>query len=81
MSVPAAGARIEIVSSDDMPDDRTAVCVEREGDWVLCVREGEITPRFREDVNKLLAHITHAGLWLQQWPENDRAEPCEREAV
>lgn len=81
MSVPPARARIEIVTAEQMPDARTAVCVESEGDWVLCVREGEMTPRCRDDVNKLLGHITREGLWLQQWPDDRRAEPCHREAV
>lgn len=73
MAAPAR-ARIEIVTAEEMPDDRAAVCVESQGNWVMCVREGEITPRLLSDINKLLAHITASGQWLQNWPDH-RPEP------
>lgn len=75
-----AQAHIEIVTADEMPGDRAAICVERQGRWVMCVREGEITPRLLGEINSLFAHITATGQWLQNWPEH-HTEPQQQEAV
>ncbi len=41
--------------------------LERDGEFVMLVRRGQMTPEAVSEINKHLEHIVGNGLWEQRW--------------
>lgn len=61
------GARIQ--ASDLVPDGRSMVEVEIDGETVICVRRGEMSDQLMQEWNGHLAHATRSGRWIR--PDTD----------
>ena len=62
-----ANVRVEVAPASAMPDGCRVVPVEREGELIWVIREGEMSEGLRADLNQILAHIQTTGLWVQNW--------------
>ncbi|MFC5144226.1 hypothetical protein [Streptomyces aureoversilis] len=60
-----ASARFEL--SDLLPDGEVIMPLERDGEFVMLVRRGQMTPEVVSEINKRLEHIVGNGLWEQRW--------------
>jgi hypothetical protein len=70
-----ASVRIEVAPHTDMPEGFLVVPIERPGELVWVVREGEMSDALREQINTHLQHITHNGLWEQHFEGPDDTAP------
>lgn len=59
--------RVEVAPASAMPEGCRVVPIEREGELIWVIREGEMSEGLRADLNQILAHIQTTGLWVQNW--------------
>lgn len=62
---PRTSARYEF--SDLVPEGESVIGMEREGQFVMFVRPGEMSPACMAAINKHLEHLIGNGLWTQRW--------------
>lgn len=66
-----AAARYEFRPRDTFQPGHLCACLERPGEVVWVVAEGEMTERFRTQINAWLLRIVGDGLLRQDWPDPD----------
>ncbi|MEU5426930.1 hypothetical protein AB0H73_15180 [Streptomyces olivoreticuli] len=62
---PRTTARFKL--SDLLPDGEIVMPMERDGEFVMLVRAGHMSPEAVAAINKQLEHIVGDGLWVQKW--------------
>ncbi|MGW3570183.1 hypothetical protein ACWDSL_41035 [Streptomyces sp. NPDC000941] len=60
-------SHIEFATDAEMPKNRSVIRVERPGEILWLIREGEMTEPLRQEINEILAHVSHHGLQVQRW--------------
>ncbi|MFG2900922.1 hypothetical protein ACGFZH_28035 [Streptomyces zaomyceticus] len=73
-SSKTASVRIVTVPRTQMPDGCLVVAIESKGALTWAVCEDDITGALRDEFNAQLQHVTHDGLWHQNWPETGKEE-------
>jgi hypothetical protein len=67
--------RVEIAPQGAMPEGCRVVPIERKGELVWVIREGEMSEGLRVELNQMLAHIQTSGLWVQNWDNETPPHP------